>query len=272
MTRPTLALRGRARDVTLQLVAALSVGSLLCATPASADPASAKQVLKSMSDYMASQKNLSTTFDVGLDIITPSIEKIEFVASGNALISRPNKLRVTRRGAYSDVELVFDGQTTTIVDRGGNAYAQVATPGTVDTLVDQLRSQYGIDMPGADLLLSRSYDELMRDVIEAKHMGQGVIEGRDCEHLAFRNQDTDWQLWVRTGDKPVPCKLVITSKTVAGAPEYTIVFHDWKTDANTGPSAFAFKPANGSKSVPFAELQNIGDLPPPAPASTGDKR
>ena len=27
-------------------------------------------------------------------------------------------------------------------------------------------------------------------------MGRGVIDGIECEHLAFRNPDTDWQLWV----------------------------------------------------------------------------
>ena len=220
-----------------------------------------------MSDYMASQNNLSTQFDAALEIITPEIEKIQFTASGNVSISRPNKLRALRRGGYSEVELIFDGQTTTIFDRDDNVYAQVATPGSVDKLVDQLRDRYGIEMPGGDLLLSNIYDELMEDVVQANHMGQGVIGGYDCEHLAFRNLDTDWQIWVRTGDKPLPCKLVITTKTVAAAPEYTIVFHDWKTDANT---AFAFKPSPGSKSVPFADLKNIGDLPEPAPVKKGD--
>jgi hypothetical protein len=224
-----------------------------------------------MSTYMASQKNLSTRFDVALDVVTPEIEKIQFAASGSAKISRPNKLRLIRRGAYSDVELVFDGNTTTIVDRADNAYAQIPTPGSVDRLVDLLRGQYGFDMPAADLLLTASYDALMRDVVEAKHIGEGVINGNDCEHLAFRNQDTDWQLWVRKGARPLPCKLVITSKTVASAPEYTIVFHDWQTGANA-PGAFSFKPMTGSRSVPFASLQNIGELPPPAPLNQGDRR
>ena len=56
-------------------------------------------------------------------------------------------------------------------------------------------------------------------MIEAKHIGRGVIDGVECEHLAFRNQDVDWQLWVQVGAKPIPCKYVITSKAVGiGAP------------------------------------------------------
>jgi hypothetical protein len=240
----------------------------LLASPAAADSAGAKRILKSMSDYMASQKNLSADFDAGLDVVTTEGQKIEFTASGSTALSRPNKLRATRRGAYSDIELVFDGETTTIIDRGDNEYAQVKAAGTVDKLVDQLRLKYGVELPAADLLMSNSYDELIKDVVDAKHMGQGVIGGRDCEHLAFRNQDTDWQLWVRTGNQPLPCKLVITSKTVKGLPEYTVVFRDWKTEpAREG--TFAFTPPSGAKVVAPGELKNISDLPAQAAAKEG---
>jgi hypothetical protein len=46
-------------------------------------------------------------------------------------------------------------------------------------------------MPGTDLLLTNSYDELMTNVIDAKHIGQGVVDGVECEHLAFRGVDAD---------------------------------------------------------------------------------
>jgi hypothetical protein len=117
------------------------------AAPAAADSAGAKRVLKSMSDYMASQKNLSAEFDVGLDVVTTEGQKIEFTASGTTLLSRPNKLRATRRGAHSDIELVFDGTTTTIIDRGDNEYAQVKAAGSVDELVDQLRLKLASNCP-----------------------------------------------------------------------------------------------------------------------------
>ena len=241
-------------------------------TPASADPASAKQVLKSMSDYMASQKNLSARFDASLDVVTPAAEKIQFASSGNMQLSRPDKLHVVRQGGYSDVELVYDGQTATVVDRGYNLYAQLKSPGTVDHLIDQLRSAHDFDMPGADLLLTRSYDELIRDVVEAKHIGVGIVEGHECNHLAFRNADTDWQIWVRIGEKPLPCKMIITSKAVTAAPEYTVQFHEWKTGEAGDSAAFVYRPQPGAKQVAFSELKNIGELPPSASASPGEAR
>ena len=92
------------------------------------------------------------------------------------------------------------------------------------------------------MLLSRPYDALVADVIEAKHVGRGVIDGVETEHLAFRNFDTDWQLWVDVGDKPVPRKLVITSKTVNSAPQYTFRVKSWKTGSAPAAGAFKFVP------------------------------
>jgi len=57
---------------------------------------------------------------------------------------------------------------------------------------------------------------------------RAVVDGVECEHLAFRGVDTDWQIWIETGARPVPRKYVITSKTLAGAPQYTLRIKDWK--------------------------------------------
>ena len=78
---------------------------------------------------------------------------------------------------------------------------------------------HAVAVPGADLLRPNVYDDMMNRAISARHIGQGVIDGIECEHLAFRAQDVDWQLWVQTGANPIPRKLVITSKAVGGAPE-----------------------------------------------------
>ena len=254
-----------------KLISLLLVGGLLCAAPAQADPASAKRIVKAMSDYMASQNNLSAEFDVTLDVITPQLEKVQFAASGSLLLARPDKVHLIRKGGYTEVELLSDGKTMTISSMGGGTYAQVASPGTVDQIVDVLRSNYGIDMPGADLLLTNSYDELMAGVLEAKHIGVGVINGVECEHLTFRNADTDWQLWVRSGDRPLPCKYIISSKTVAASPDYTVQFRNWSSGQAAAATAFNFAPAKGATRVEFNQLVGIGDLPPPAPLSAGGR-
>ena len=241
------------------LAIALPLTANLSVIPARAQDAS--KILKSMSDYVASQKLISATFDSDIEVITSDLQKIQFASSGQLLLSRPDKLHATRTGGYADIEVVFDGKTATVFGKNINAFAQIEAPGSIDQLVDRLRNEFSVELPGADLLLSNAYDVLMSDVIDAKHIGQGVIDGVECEHLAFRNPDTDWQVWVEVGPRPIPRKYVITSKAVTGGPQYTLRIKDWKTDAQLGADAFVFKPPADAKKVDFKALSEIDEVP-----------
>jgi len=226
---------------------------------ANAQANDADKILKKMSDYVAGQKTLSITFDSDIEVITSNLQKIQFTSSGQVQLSRPDKLRATRTGGYRDVEIVFDGKTLTMNNKDANDFAQIESPGSTDQLIDLLREKHGVVAPGADLLFSNAFDVMMVDVIEGAQIGQGVIDGVECDHLAFRNLDTDWQIWSEAGARPIPRKYVITSKGVAGAPQYTLRIKEWRTDLPA--DAFAFKPAEGAKKVALGDLNDIDEVP-----------
>jgi hypothetical protein len=240
--------------------AALVLAALVFAAPAARAQDAAK-ILKAMTDYVSSQKTISVTYDTDIEVLTGDLQKIQFASSGQTLLSRPDKFRASRIGGYADVELVFDGKTLTVLGKNLNAFTQVDAPGSIDQLIGRLRSELSVALPGADLLLSKAYDELMADVIDAKHIGRGVIDGIECEHLAFRDDDTDWQIWIEIGARPIPRKYVITSKSVTGAPQYTLRVKDWKTDVQVAADAFAFKPPADAKKVDVSALSNIDEIP-----------
>jgi hypothetical protein len=253
---------GRLRLASVVVVTALA----LTAPYAQAQTADAKAILKAMSDYVSGQKTIEFTFDSDIEVITPQLEKIQFTNSGELLLDRPDKLRAHRVGGYADVELVFDGKTVSVLGKSINGYAQIDAQGTVDHLIESLRLGHGVALPGADLLKSQPYDLLVAGVIEAKHIGRGVIDGVECEHLAFRNVDTDWQLWVEVGERPIPRKLVITSKTMNSAPQYTLRITDWKTGVEPAQDAFAFAPPAGAEKLSPDALIALDELPEGAPA------
>jgi hypothetical protein len=246
------------------LGAATAIALLATIPAARADDAG--KILKSMSDYLAGQKTLSAAFDSDIEVITPELQKIQFASSGEFKLSRPDKLRVKRTGGYADVELIYDGKTISVSGNNVQSYVQADMPGTVDQMVDGIQGKSGMGMPGMDLLLSNAFDELTANAIDGMHVGQGVVDGVECEHLAFRTPDTDWQIWIETGAKPVPRKYVITSKTVTGAPQYTLRTHDWKTDA-FAEDTFAFKPPAGAVKVDLdsVAMAEFDELPPGTP-------
>lgn len=250
------------------LKAALLVAGLLSAGAAQADDARARALLKSMSDYIGSLGSIDTTVDTELEVVTPEMEKIAFTSTSHLRMQRPDKVRLERTGGYVVVEFLFDGQAFTVRDRADNLYAQVAMQGTTDQLVDALQNQLGLTVPAADLLLKDSYSLLVADVMEAKFIGQGVVGGQMCDHVAFRNFDTDWQLWVRQGAEKIPCKMIITSKTVGMAPQYTTHVRSWSSNPKIPASAFAFKPAAGEQRIEIGQLDGVDEVPPPAKGGT----
>ena len=156
----------------------------------------AKSLLKASSDYMAGQKAFSFDYDTYLEVVTKENQKLGLASSGTMTVNRPDKIRATRTGGFADVEFVFDGKTVTMFGKNANAYTQVEAAGTIDQLVDNLRTKYHRPLPGADLLMSNLYDQLMPEVVDIKDLGSGVINGVECDHLAFRTKEVDWEIWI----------------------------------------------------------------------------
>ena len=249
---------GRSAPWPVLLAMVLTVSASLM-SQASAESADADRLLKAMSDYVASQKTISVTYDSDIEVITFNLQKIQFTSSGQVQLSRPDKLRATRTGGYRDVEIVFDGKLVTVSDKDTKNYAQIEAEGTAEQLIDVLREKHGVVAPGADLLLPNVFDVMMADVVDGAVIGKGVIDGVECDHLAFRNVDSDWQIWIESGARPIPRKYVITTKGVAQGPQYTLRIKEWKTDVPA--DAYAFKPDQSAKKIALGDLGDIDEVP-----------
>ena len=251
------------------LTGAMLMMSASLNSASNAQGADAETLLKGMADYVSSQQALTVTYDSDVEVITSNLQKIQFTSSGQVQLSRPDKLRATRTGGYRDVEIVFDGKMLTVNNKDGKDYAQIEVAGTAEELIDVLREKHGVVAPGADLLLTNVFNVMMNDVVEAAVIGKGVIDGVECDHLAFRNVETDWQIWIESGAKPIPRKYVITSKGIGEAPQYTLRIKEWKTDVQV--DAFAFKPDPSFKKIALGELSDIDEVPQ-GTTKTGGKK
>src|SRR5215471_5304466 len=243
---------------TVLVAAAAGMGSV---SVARADEAQAKSLLKAMSDYLGAQKTISFEYDSNLEIVTTQQQKIGLASSGTLTLDRPDKLHVTRTGGFANVEMVFDGKTLTLLGKNANLYAQIEAPGTIDQLVDVLRDKYHRPVPAADLLMSDPYKELMPPVTDVKDLGSGVIHGLECDHLAFRTKEVDWQIWIAQGARPYPCRYVITSKKVTGWPQYTLDIWAWKAGSEVASDGFKLEiPGNAKKLMP-GEVPELNEIP-----------
>jgi len=238
----------------------VTVGTADTAAPR-ADEAQAKSLLKAMSDYLGAQKAISFDYDVSLELVSTQQQKIALASSGTLTLNRPDKLHLTRTGGFANVEMVFDGKTLTLLGKNTNLYTQVEAPGTIDQLEDVLRDKYHRPVPGADMLISDPYKELMPEVNDVKDLGAGVIHGIECDHLAFRTKEVDWQIWIAQGTRPYPCRYVITSKKVTGWPQYTLDIWAWKTGAEVVSDSFKLEIPGGAKKLMPDQVPELNEIP-----------
>jgi hypothetical protein len=246
---------------TLVVMITLTLAGLGTCRDARAGEAEAKKLLKAMSDYLAAQKNISFKYDTNLEIVTKDHQKLLLASSGTMDLARPDKIHATRWGGFANLEMMFDGKTLTVLGKDANLYTQIEVPGTLDHLVDELRDKYHRPVPGADLLLSNVYGQLMTDVVDIKDVGSGVIGGKECDHLAFRNKEVDWQIWIAQGPIPYPCRYVITAKHVDQAPQYSVQISDWNAGNDAARDGFTFKNSTNATKVDLKEVGDIDELP-----------
>jgi hypothetical protein len=243
------------------LIAGVTLGLGLAGTAAGAagsvDP-EAERILRSMSSYLGKLAAFSVQGDVDDEVIDLAGQKLQLSSSANLLVERPGRLHAHRQGPFADVEVIFDGKTLTLHGKGRDVYAQIEAPGTIDAAITVLRTETGLDAPAGDLFFADPYPGLMTDVMSGAYMGTAYVNGVECDHLAFRAAKVDWQIWIQTGDRPLPMKYVITSKWMTGAPEYSVRFRDWNTDPKIAAGQFSFVAPPGAKRLESIAVDQLG--------------
>ncbi|MEI5682082.1 MULTISPECIES: DUF2092 domain-containing protein [Mesorhizobium] len=243
---------------------AAAVGLVLSYGPAwsqSAIDKDADDILVAMSNHLKGLKAFSVDYDTDHEIVDTAGQKIQYSASGSIAASRGEGFRMTRKGPYADVEVTFDGKVISLYGKGMNVYAQLESPGpSFDEAIEEFRISTGLDAAGADLLSADPYAVMTEGAIEGKLIGEASIGGVQCDHLAFRTDAVDWQIWVQKGEQKLPLKYVITTKWVTGAPQYALRLSNWNVTSENDPKLFAFVPPTDAKKLEQVYSDEVGEL------------
>jgi len=241
---------------------ALSMTLLPQSTTQAQDPEpSATEVLQSMSNYLAKTEAFSANADIDFEVVARTGQKLQFSSYASVLMERPNGLYIKRQGPVADAEIFFDGSQLTVLGRRISAYAQQAVSGSIDDAIRTFEFETGIPVPGADLLFSDPYAVLSEGLENSLYLGTAYIDGIEVHHLAFREEEVDWQIWVQTGDTPLPMKYVITTKWLTGAPQYEIRLRNWDTTPDIAEGQFTFTPPAGANELDAFSVDELLEFP-----------
>lgn len=270
--RMDLSTRGRFRGGIL-LTALLGLMLLLSApgwsaeeakptAPPAAPPAAQvtpqpEKILKQMCDFLKSAKQFSFKAECTDDRVYSAGKKLQFAFNLEALVQRPDKLRINAVGDLENKQFFYDGKTITLYDKTHNHYAVMAAPASIDEALGQAHREYGLRVALADLTGGNACGLMTAGVKHALYVGEGVVRGVKCHHLAFDKKNTQWQIWVEAGDKPLPRKLIITEKNLPASPQWTAYFTEWNLAPQTADSQFTFTPPQGAIKSKFVSLKEM---------------
>ena len=225
----------------------------------------AGEVLRQMCDYLKNLPQFSVQAEVTEDVLLTSGQRIQYARSVEASVRRPDRMRAESVGDRDNRQLVYDGKTITLMDRSKNFYTTITAPPEIDAALDHGVQAFNLRAPLADLIYTKSYEYLTAGALSGFYAGLSKVQGVPCHHLAFRQKDIDWQIWIENSPTPAPRKFLITDKTAQGL-QFTAVFTRWNTSPQFEEGLFTF--------VAPEKAEKIDILPAaaPAPPKKGQKR
>jgi hypothetical protein len=217
------------------------------------DPESV-QALKDMGAHLLTLKRFRVSTEVTGERVLADGQKLQHMAKADLDVVRPTKLRARMRSASSQRELIFDGKTVSLYTPAQKSYSTIALAGTIGDLIHALEAKYGVELPLEDLFLWGTPAAPVDKIESAMYAGQGLI-GKDlCDHYAFRQGTLDWQIWITTGDKPLPRKVVITNRGDEARPQ-SVSMISWNLKPEFQDSIFRFAPPKGATKAEIVPLK-----------------
>ena len=212
------------------------------------------QALKDMGALLQTLKRFRVTTEVTGERVLADGQKLQHTARAEMDVDRPNRLRARMATPRSERELIYDGKTVTLFTPAQKYYSRVELVDTLAGLVTRLQERFGVEVPLADLFLWGTPAAPVEGIESAMNAGQDVVGGDLCDHYAFRQGRFDWQIWITTGGKPLPRKLVITNRADDARPQSTSLI-EWNLKPAFGDSVFAFVPPKGATAVEIVPVK-----------------
>ena len=214
--------------------------------------------LNRMGTYLRTLNMFTLQVDTTLDEVLLSGQKLQFGGKLTYKFRKPNGLFLNLDTDRQQRQFFFDGKTFTLYSPRMHFYASTPAPATVKELVGDLKDKYGIELPIADLFLWGTDAAKVSAIKSAIAVGPARINGAVCEQFAFRQEGVDWQLWIRQGDKPLPCRLVIVTTDDDAKPQYSATF-SWDTTTAVAESAFSFTAPKDAHRIRFTPTNATAD-------------
>ena len=250
----------RLTPLVLASCAALALAGSTAAPAPAIDPA-ALQALDRMGAALRSHMTFVLTADISDEDVLDSGQKLQYAGTLEVRAHRPDRFVITATSDTRSRTFYYDGKAVTVFSPKLGVYASFAAPPTIAETLAKANHDYDIELPLADLFSWGTDKTLVSRIQSGFFLRPEHIDGRVCNHYAFRQPKVDWQIWIADDASALPCKLVITGREDSSMPQYTAVLH-WSFPATLAETDFTFTPPAGSHRIAFAGDATNGKAKP----------
>ncbi len=150
--------------------------------------AQADRLLKQMGAYLGSAEQFTFHADIAFDHVLPSGQKLQFSASEDVALQRPNRLYVEWSGDLGDRQFWYDGTSITLYDPALPFYATDAAPPDIDTMLDKLVPQVNFAPPLSDFLYREPYRSVRGNIQYRLRSGPERRERHELPDVCLRRK------------------------------------------------------------------------------------
>jgi hypothetical protein len=230
---------------------------------ATGDKAKGDQILREMSDAIASKKTLSFTAEEFSEKVGEGGQKTQVHIVRHVVMRRPNGFRSLVEGDQG-LNTWYDGKELTLVSNAKKLWARGEVPPTLDEAMDYVADVYDLKLPWADLVYSSPYEALTTSDTSGGWLDMQTIEGKECDHLSYQQPIVDWQLWV-TRVEHYAKELQIIYKLDPGSPVMRVVFTKMELSSPVTDDTFKAQVPAGYTHVPL--VRRVAE---PTPGATSE--
>ncbi len=242
------------KTLVLCLLVLLHAGCNSSGSPHPEISPKANAALRSMSNTLGEAKVMSFHAIVSMDETLESGQNVQLEREVTLTMIRPDKLYVEVLTDEFTESIWYDGKKVTLHNANNDKFASVDASGTVGAMLDRLIDEYDITMPLADMLVADIYGSLTSNIKSGRYVGLHMVKGHRCHHLAFAQENIDWQIWIDAGETAVPRKLLITYKLEPGYPQYTAVIDKWNLTDQLPAKSFTFSVPDEATKIELSEF------------------
>jgi len=217
------------------------------------DPASI-QALKDMGAYLLTLQRFEVSTELTGEDVLADGQKLQHTATADLDVQRPNKIHVLMKSARNERQLIYDGKTLSLYTPAQKYYGTLELEGTLGDVIERLEGKYGMQIPLDDLFRFGTPAAQFDKFESAMNAGQDFVDGDLCNHYAYRVGKIDWQIWIETGSKPLPRKIVITNRAEEARPQ-SVQMIDWNLKPTFKDAVFKFTPPKGSSKIEIVPVK-----------------